>query len=222
MTTSSPAVTRASNSAKFEAASSTLTVAGTHSPLFKVDYATASVKSLLPFSPANAPTTCKNHTEDTMSTTKLLLSGELAKQLEDAARAQEKDPAELLEEAVKQYLEDRSWLKRMGYGQERAKALGINTEEDIDASSLNREASSARGDRRHHRFQRRHPGAAPWTCCAADRSCQGRKCAHRHSRRYSEQNLRVLRDKSGWSGDMPHDVVYVDVFGDCEREAPLS
>jgi hypothetical protein len=42
------------------------------------------------------------------------------------------EPAELLEEAVKQYLEDRSWVNLMGYGQERAKALGIKTEEDID------------------------------------------------------------------------------------------
>lgn len=37
-----------------------------------------------------------------------------------------------LEEAAKQYLEDRSWMKLMGYGQERARALGITTEEDID------------------------------------------------------------------------------------------
>ena len=41
-------------------------------------------------------------------TTNLPLSGELARLLEDAACAQEKEPAELLEEAVKQYLEDRS------------------------------------------------------------------------------------------------------------------
>jgi hypothetical protein len=67
-----------------------------------------------------------------MSTTKVLLSGELAQQSEDTARAQEKDLAGTLEEAIKQCLEDRSWLKLMGYGQERAKALGINTEEDID------------------------------------------------------------------------------------------
>lgn len=76
--------------------------------------------------------TCDNSTEDAMSTTNLPLSGELAKQLEDAARAQRRETAELLEEAVKQYLEDRSWLGLMGYGRERAKALGINTEADID------------------------------------------------------------------------------------------
>ena len=67
-----------------------------------------------------------------MSTTKLLLSGELAQQSEDAARVQEKDLAGPLEEAVKQCREDRPWLKLMGYGQERAKALGIKTEEDVD------------------------------------------------------------------------------------------
>jgi len=76
--------------------------------------------------------TCDNSTEDVMITTNLPLSGELAKQLEDAARAQKKEPAELLQEAVKQYLEDRSWAKLMGYGQERAKTLGIKTEEDIN------------------------------------------------------------------------------------------
>lgn len=65
-------------------------------------------------------------------TTSLPLSGELARHLEEAARAQRKEPAAMLEEAVKQYLEDRSWMKLMGYGQERAKALGITTEEDID------------------------------------------------------------------------------------------
>jgi len=67
-----------------------------------------------------------------MTTTNLPLSAELVKQLNDAARAQHKKPAELLEEAVKQYLEDRSWVKLMEYGRERAKALGITTEEDID------------------------------------------------------------------------------------------
>jgi predicted transcriptional regulator len=67
-----------------------------------------------------------------MTTTNLPLSAELAKQLEDAARAQHRGAAELLEEAVKQYLEDRSWVNLMRYGQERAKAVGIKTEEDID------------------------------------------------------------------------------------------
>lgn len=76
--------------------------------------------------------TCKNGTGDGTMTTNLPLSGELARQLEDAARAQHKEPAELLEEAVKQYLEDRSWMKLMEYGQERAKARGIKTEDDID------------------------------------------------------------------------------------------
>lgn len=67
-----------------------------------------------------------------MTTTNVPLSGELAKQLEDAARAQHREAAELLEEAVKRYLEDCSWVRLMEYGQERAKALGIKTEEDID------------------------------------------------------------------------------------------
>ena len=78
------------------------------------------------------PAPCENSTEAAMTTTNLPLSGELAKQLEDAARAQKREPAELLEEVVKQYLEDRSWAKLMGYGQERASALGIKTKADID------------------------------------------------------------------------------------------
>jgi hypothetical protein len=67
-----------------------------------------------------------------MTTTNLPLSAELAKQLEDAARAQHRRTAELLEEGGKQYLEDRSWVNLMCYGQDRAKALGIKAEEDID------------------------------------------------------------------------------------------
>ena len=67
-----------------------------------------------------------------MTTTNVPLSGELAKQLEDAARAQKRKPAELLEEPVSRYLEDRSWVALMEYGQERAKAPGIGTDEDVD------------------------------------------------------------------------------------------
>jgi hypothetical protein len=70
------------------------------------------------------PATCKNDTEDAVSTTKLLLSGELAQQSEDTARAQEKDLARPLEEAVKQHLEDCSWVKLTGYGQERRRRSG--------------------------------------------------------------------------------------------------
>jgi hypothetical protein len=36
------------------------------------------------------------------------------------------------EEAAKQYLEDRSWAKLLEYGQARATAFGVETEEDID------------------------------------------------------------------------------------------
>jgi hypothetical protein len=53
----------------------------------------------------------------------LPLSREPAKQLEDAARSQHRHATELLEEAVKQYLEDRSWARLMEYGQERAHAV---------------------------------------------------------------------------------------------------
>jgi len=51
-----------------------------------------------------------------MTRAKLLLSSQLARQLEDAARAANKEPAELLEEALKNYLDDRSPYKRAGDG----------------------------------------------------------------------------------------------------------
>jgi metal-responsive CopG/Arc/MetJ family transcriptional regulator len=61
-----------------------------------------------------------------------LLPEELMHQLEEAARAQNRKPAEVLEEAVRKYLEERSWVKLRGYGRERVEAVGIMTEEGMD------------------------------------------------------------------------------------------
>ena len=48
-----------------------------------------------------------------------------------AAQAENRSVEEILQEAIRQYLDNRSWTKILGYGQRRAKELGL-TEADID------------------------------------------------------------------------------------------
>jgi predicted transcriptional regulator len=59
-----------------------------------------------------------------------LLSDDLLRQIEDTARAQNRKPVEVLEEAVKQYLDKQSWVDFVERNERRARALGI-TEEDV-------------------------------------------------------------------------------------------
>ena len=59
-----------------------------------------------------------------------LLSDDLLRQIEDTARAQNRKPAEVLEEAVKQYLDKQSWVDFVERNERRARALGI-AEEDV-------------------------------------------------------------------------------------------
>jgi predicted transcriptional regulator len=66
-----------------------------------------------------------------MTDTKALISEELLHQIEEAARAQHRQPAEVLEEAWKQYMEERSWATLMTEGQENARRLGFK-ESDVD------------------------------------------------------------------------------------------
>ena len=61
---------------------------------------------------------------------KALLSDELLQQLEEAAAAQNRRPAELVEEAVRKYLDEQSWQALVGKAEERNRAKGI-TEEDV-------------------------------------------------------------------------------------------
>jgi predicted transcriptional regulator len=68
-------------------------------------------------------------TEATMTEAKLL-SDDLLRQIEDTARAQNRKPAEVLEEAVKQYLDKQSWVDFVERNERRARALGI-AEEDV-------------------------------------------------------------------------------------------
>jgi metal-responsive CopG/Arc/MetJ family transcriptional regulator len=55
----------------------------------------------------------------------------LLAEVQVAAEAEHRSVEEVLQDAVQQYLENRSWVEMLGYGQERAKALGYN-ESDVD------------------------------------------------------------------------------------------
>jgi predicted transcriptional regulator len=65
-----------------------------------------------------------------MTDAKELLTDELVQQVEDLARAQNRKPAEVLQEAVAQYAEKQSWMEFVKRNENRAAALGL-TEEDI-------------------------------------------------------------------------------------------
>jgi predicted transcriptional regulator len=65
-----------------------------------------------------------------MTDAKQLLSDDLVRQIEETARAQNRRPAEVLEEAVKQYLEKQSWVEFVKRNEERARQMGI-TENDV-------------------------------------------------------------------------------------------
>jgi predicted transcriptional regulator len=61
-----------------------------------------------------------------MTDGKKLLSDELLHQVEEAARAQNRKPAELLQEAVQKYLEELSWQAFVGKAEERNRAKGVS------------------------------------------------------------------------------------------------
>jgi predicted transcriptional regulator len=66
-----------------------------------------------------------------MATTKIPLSDELQRQIEDAARDQHRQPSELLEEAVRQYLDRQSWVHFVQENERNARARRI-AETDVD------------------------------------------------------------------------------------------
>jgi len=66
-----------------------------------------------------------------MAETRPLISEDLLHQIEDAARAQHREPADVLEEAWKHYAEEQSWVKLITEGRENANRLGIQ-ESDVD------------------------------------------------------------------------------------------
>jgi predicted transcriptional regulator len=59
-----------------------------------------------------------------------LLSDDLLRQIEETARSQNRKPAEVLEDAVRQYLEKQSLWALVGKAEERNRASG-RTEDDV-------------------------------------------------------------------------------------------
>ncbi len=65
-----------------------------------------------------------------MTDAKQLLSDELLRQIEETASAQNRKPSEVLEDAVRNYLEEQSWQALVGKAEERNRVKG-RTEEDV-------------------------------------------------------------------------------------------
>jgi hypothetical protein len=55
----------------------------------------------------------------------------LLAEIQSAARAEHRSVDEVLTDAVKRYVEERSWTKLLDYGAERARTLGVK-ESDVD------------------------------------------------------------------------------------------
>jgi predicted transcriptional regulator len=75
-----------------------------------------------------------------------LLSDDLLRQIEETARAQNRKPSDVLEEAVKQYLERESWVNFVERNEARAKSMGL-TEDDVPrlVEEVRREKHRERG-----------------------------------------------------------------------------
>jgi predicted transcriptional regulator len=65
-----------------------------------------------------------------MTGVKTLLSDELQEQIERVARDQNRQPVEVLEDAVCKYLDDQKWQSLVARGEQRAKDKGL-TEADV-------------------------------------------------------------------------------------------
>jgi len=63
-------------------------------------------------------------------TTSVELSNGLMAEVEETARAQNRKPVEVLEDAVRQYLDDQKWERLVTSGERRAKEKGL-TEADV-------------------------------------------------------------------------------------------
>jgi metal-responsive CopG/Arc/MetJ family transcriptional regulator len=59
-----------------------------------------------------------------------LISADLLHQVEETAREQNRQPEEVVSEAVRKYLEEQSWVRFVERNESRARAMGI-TEDDI-------------------------------------------------------------------------------------------
>jgi metal-responsive CopG/Arc/MetJ family transcriptional regulator len=69
----------------------------------------------------------------------------LLAEIQSAAQAEGRSVDEVFADAVKRYLDDRSWTDLLQYGQERAEAMGINE------SDIRRVISESRAERRERR-----------------------------------------------------------------------
>jgi hypothetical protein len=74
-----------------------------------------------------------------------LIDDDLFHQVEKTARAQNREPAEVVSEAVRKYLDEESWVKFVEQNEVRARAKGI-IEEDVD-----RLIAEVRSENRHGR-----------------------------------------------------------------------
>ena len=85
--------------------------------------------------------------------TKQLLSDVLLQQVEEAARAQNRKPAELLEEAVRNYLKEQSWQVFVGIAEQRNRTHGLTEEEVPRLVSEVRRENQERGRCAHGIFR---------------------------------------------------------------------
>ncbi|MGA7411502.1 MAG: ribbon-helix-helix protein, CopG family [Bryobacteraceae bacterium] len=69
----------------------------------------------------------------------------LLAEIQNAALAEHRSVDEIFADAVKRYLDDRSWTDLLQYGQERAEAIGIKE------SDIGRVISESRAERRERR-----------------------------------------------------------------------
>ena len=68
----------------------------------------------------------------------------LLAEIQSAAQEEHRSVDEVLTDAVKRYVEERSWTRLLDYGAERAKALGVR-ESDVD-----RLIAESRAEQRSH------------------------------------------------------------------------
>jgi metal-responsive CopG/Arc/MetJ family transcriptional regulator len=78
------------------------------------------------------------------ATNNISLPEPLLAEVQSAAEAEHRSVDEVLTDAVKRYIEERSWTRLLGYGAERAKALGVKE------SDINRLIAESRAERRGH------------------------------------------------------------------------
>ncbi len=74
---------------------------------------------------------CENEGRGRMTDAKEILNSDMIRQIEETARTENRRPSEVLEDAWRRYIEERSWAKLVEDGQRNAKRLGIK-ECDVD------------------------------------------------------------------------------------------